>query len=185
MNEKEIWKPITGYEGKYEVSNQGKVKSLSRTTYCGRNNRTVRNVGERIISTKNISQGYKKTDLFKGNIRKQFFVHRLVAHVFVPNPSKKPNVNHLDGNKLNNRAENLEWVTQKENVHHAMANGFKKSIRGDASPTSKLTWKEVRDIRKLSEEGVSSVVLAKMYGVHYNTINDVVKLKSWMEVESV
>src|SRR5699024_1745954 len=144
MNEKEIWKPITGYEGKYEVSNQGRVKSLSRTICCGRNKRTVRNVGERIISTKNISHGYKKTDLFKGNIRKQFFVHRLVAYAFVPNPLKKPNVNHLDGNKLNNRAENLEWVTQKENIHHAMASGLKKSLRGDAAPTSKLTWKEVR-----------------------------------------
>lgn len=183
MNEKEIWKPITGYEGKYEVSNQGRVKSLSRTICCGRNKRTVRNVGERIISTKNISHGYKKTDLFKGNIRKQFFVHRLVAYAFVPNPLKKPNVNHLDGNKLNNRAENLEWVTQKENIHHAMASGLKKSLRGDAAPTSKLTWKEVRDIRKHSKEGVSSVDLAKMYGVHYNTIYSVVKLKSWMEVE--
>lgn len=103
----EIWKAVDGYEGLYEVSNTGKVRSLYRYK------RTLKP----IIS----NSGYERVDLFKNKTRKQFSVHRLVACAFVNNPDNKPFVNHKDENKTNNHSNNLEWVTPEENCVYGTA----------------------------------------------------------------
>ena len=99
---KEIWKPVVGYEGLYEVSNWGRIKSIK----FGK---------ERILNPGTNSCGYLHVGLYKNGKRKIFLVHRLVAEAFIPNPNNLPCINHKDENKLNNSVENLEWCNSKYN----------------------------------------------------------------------
>ena len=100
--EEELWKDVVGYEGLYEVSNLGRVKSLRRN----------------IIMKQKKVKGYNMLTLTKVGKRKGETVSRLVGHAFIPNPENKPQINHIDENKQNNHVDNLEWVTAKENANH-------------------------------------------------------------------
>lgn len=112
-NIEEIWVNVFGYEGKYQVSNLGRVKSLPRNgTVCY----------ERILKIQVDKNGYNYVSFHK----RKFKIHRLVAEAFIPNPENKPQVNHIDGNKQNNEVENLEWATAQENLNHAFRIGLKK-----------------------------------------------------------
>ena len=117
----EIWKDINGYEGYYQVSNQGNVRSLDR--FDGVHDRQGT-----IIKPSLKQNGYLQVGLRKHSVRKWFGVHRLVAIHFIENPDNKPQVNHVDGNKLNNTVENLEWVTEKENQNHAAKLGLRDNM---------------------------------------------------------
>lgn len=105
----EIWKDIKGYEGLYQVSNLGNVKSL-----C--NNKTRK---EKILKPKQ-RKGYLYVGLCKNGKVKQYLVHRLVAEHFIPNPNNLPQIDHINTNKTDNRVENLRWVTQKENSNNPL-----------------------------------------------------------------
>jgi hypothetical protein len=109
--EKEIWKDVKGYEGLYQVSNLGRIKSIIRKG--------------KILSNK--SHRYISVIFYKNKLRKNIRVHRLVAGAFIPNPENKPQVNHIDGNKKNNNVNNLEWNTQLENIRHAYRTGIKSN----------------------------------------------------------
>ena len=108
--EEEIWKPIKDYEGLYEVSNLGRVKSL--------NYRGTRK--ERILKNTERSNGYLAIGLIKNGKTKMFRVHRLVAEAFIPNPENKPCVDHINTIRDDNRVENLRWVTYKENNNNPL-----------------------------------------------------------------
>lgn len=115
----EVWRSIPNYEGYYIVSNLGKIKSLERTLQFG--NRT--RIKPEIILKPFINNcGYECVDLYKNKKVKKCKVHRLVASAFLDNPKKE--VNHKDGNKLNNSVINLEWCTHSENHKHSYANGL-------------------------------------------------------------
>lgn len=109
----EIWKDIKDYEGLYQVSNLGRVKSVKKEIkYC---NGKIVIYPEKILKGFISTSGYFAVDLYKNNTRKRFYVHRLVAEEFIENPLNKPEINHIDEDKLNNRVENLEWCTSSEN----------------------------------------------------------------------
>lgn len=113
----ELWLPIEGYEGYYEVSNMGRVKSLSRPV-----ENSQRNVKEKFNKFHLKRDGYHSVLLSKNKIKKTIQLHRLVAKAFLPNPENKRVVNHIDGNKLNNCISNLEWVSSRENSCHYYRN---------------------------------------------------------------
>ena len=123
MLNKEEWKDIPNYEGLYQISNYGIVKSLSKHK---RNN----SISQEMLLKNHINDsGYCVVELHKNKSRKVFRVHRLVAELFITNEQQKPCVNHIDGNKLNNCVDNLEWVTYKENMIHAVKNGLNKGCK--------------------------------------------------------
>lgn len=106
----EVWKDIEGYEGLYQVSNFGRVKSLERIDSLGRHRR------EKILKTDINNKGHLSVKLSKNGVRKKYLIHRLVAEEFLPNPEKKPIVHHKDHNKLNNNVDNLVWLTHEEHA---------------------------------------------------------------------
>lgn len=122
----EIWKDIKDYEGLYQVSNTGKVKSLQRHK---KNHTKIQIVEEKIKNTRKDRQGYLLLDLYKDNKQKTIRVHRVVAETFIPNPENKETVNHMDGDKRNNEVKNLEWSSFKEqNIHF-----YEKKLKTDES----------------------------------------------------
>lgn len=127
---KEIWKDIVGYEGLYQVSNLGRVKSLARVDK-NKNGRPLP-IKERILSPRDNGVGYYGVSLCRSSIQKRCLIHRLVAQHFIENQGDKPMVNHKDGDPSNNTVSNLEWVTMRENVCH----GLKKS--GSRKKSSKF-----------------------------------------------
>lgn len=112
---KEIWKDIKDYEGVYQISNFGNIRSLNRIIKD--KNKTYLLHGK--ILKLGIRNKYKVINLHKNNIRKSFQVHRLVAEAFIPNPDNLAIVNHIDENPINNNVKNLEWCSQKHNVNHS------------------------------------------------------------------
>lgn len=115
----EIWKDVGGFEGLYQVSNLGRVKSLEKKIPYGYGLRTI---PERILKNNVNEYGYLYVRLYKDAKGTKFKIHRLVALTFLENPKNKRCVNHKDGNKQNNCVENLEWVTHGENMQHAADN---------------------------------------------------------------
>lgn len=129
----EIWKDIPGYEGKYQISNLGNVMSLHFK-------RSATN--KKLLTPVDNNHGYFQVMLRDNGNDNRFRIHRLVAEAFVPNPENKPVVNHIDGNTKNNRADNLEWVTQRENIIHGCQYGKIKpptflGLTGSKNPLSK------------------------------------------------
>ena len=137
----EIWKDIQGYEGMYQVSNLGRVRSLDREIVIPhpRNpSYTLRymKMGD-IKSQRCNNKGYYEVDLFKNNIQDTRTVHRLVATAFLPNPNNLPEVNHINENHQDNKLENLEWVTRLQNIRHGT--GRKRMGRAHWTPVEQYT----------------------------------------------
>ena len=156
MEEKEIWRAIKGYEGLYEVSNMGRIKSVERTARCGLNGGCYRTVSEKILKADISSNGYLLIGLSKGGKVNRYSIHRLVAEAFIPNIDNLPCINHIDENKENNCVENLEWVTYKENNNHGTHNEkLSEKLRGrkQSEESNKKRAEKLRG-RKLSEETI-------------------------------
>ena len=128
------WSKVVGYEGLYEVSDCGFVRAIDRTVVNKHGfNRSIKG---RALSQR-ARNGYLACNLCKNGVEKTHNVHRLVAIAFIPNPDKKPQVNHIDGNKENNDISNLEWCTASENQKHASETGLKRALRGSECPSFK------------------------------------------------
>ena len=128
----EIWKDIDGYEGIYQISNLGNVKSLRREVIHPDGRIQVRN--ERIMSKRESIDGYYIAKLNVNNQSKSIAIHRLVAQAFIPNPDNLPEVNHVDTNRKNNCVDNLEWCTHADNVSHSAKLGHYKGKSGNDNP---------------------------------------------------
>lgn len=142
-----IWKDLLGYQGLYQVSNMGDVKSLSKIIKTKGNG--LRNTKERILKPGITKYGYKQVTLSKNGITKSYTIHRLVAYNFCDNLHDKPIINHKDGIKINNIYTNLEWCTYSENLQHAYDNclyipsrnrlGFSGKKHKDSMPVIQFT----------------------------------------------
>lgn len=114
----EQWKPIPGYDGRYEVSTMGRVRSFANGRWGNREN-------PHILKPKKNGAGYHSVCLHKQEGKREYrMIHRLVALAFIPNENAKPEVNHKDGDKANNKVSNLEWATGSENVEHSFSTGL-------------------------------------------------------------
>lgn len=152
----EIWKPIKGWEGCYEISNHGRVKSLSRIAMRG-DPKVPHRLSERILRQGKTNVGRMIVHLKADSKETTLQVSRLVAFAFVDNPNNYDEVNHLDGDCTNNKAENLEWCTRKENIQHAWDNGLKKHY------TTKLSNSEIKKMRIYREFGCQLEFISEIF----------------------
>jgi len=174
----EIWKDIVGYEGIYKISNSGVVIRKSILTKNGNNYHFCK---ERELINTLYNTGYFRVGLTKNGKQIKFYIHRLVAIAFIPNPENKPEVNHKDGDKTNNNYWNLEWSTISENSIHAYNLGLRYSVKGASHAFSKLTEKDVLEIRSLKSK-MTNTAIAKLYGVCQPCISGIVNNKSWKHI---
>ncbi len=147
------WKTIEGHPD-YEVSDTGQVRRI----------RTVQGSPEGRILRPKARGGYLRARLRVAGRDQLKSIHRLVAVAFIPNPQAKPCVNHLDGNKENNRVDNLEWCTHKENSRHASTMGLLSDRRGENHPNAKLSNAQVREIKALCQKGAKKSRIAARFG---------------------
>lgn len=175
---KEVWKDIKGYEGQFQVSNLGRVKSLCRKVSFGKNYRTI---PEKIRKNQKHTSGYEAIVLaYKG---KNIYIHRLVANAFISNPKNLKFVNHINGKKTDNRVENLEWCTPKENCAHALKIGCLKNIIGSNHHLTVLNEKQVIEIRsKYIPKKYTQKMLGDEYGVSSFVIRDIVNKITWKHI---
>lgn len=127
-----VWKDIVGFEGVYEISGSGIIRSKDRVCVDSMGRRRFRK--GQVLNPDVAPNGYYRVTLAKNGRKVQKYLHRLLASHFIPNPDNLPQVNHKDGNKLNCSLDNLEWVTVKDNVIHAYQNGLIHHIEGKAHP---------------------------------------------------
>ncbi len=184
--QKEEWRPIAGYEGSYEVSNLGRVKSLDRVVSQTRWSGKMIRRGK-ILSPKRTrgNPKYCNAALFdsKNKQRKEIAVHRLVATAFIPNQEKRPMVNHKDSNPSNNHVSNLEWCTAKENTKHSFLSGHRTPASGEKHGMSVLSEKDVQAIRLLYKTlRYSRRRMAELFCVSTATIDKIIKNKGWKHI---
>lgn len=161
----EIWKQVKGFSN-YEVSTLGRVRSKVSNKF--------------LTPYKNKKRHYKYMSLQQNGKRKNFSLHRLIASTFIENPLNKAQVNHKSGDKMDNSVNNLEWVTPKENVHHAIKNGwFAPPLYGSLQPMAKVNEKQVIEIRRLEKEGMYHKDIAKIYGLGVSTVTHIVNRTRW------
>ena len=168
---KEYWKKIPEYE-KYEVSNLGRL----RRKYSD-NTIKYKNIGtHKYLKTFEGIRGYALCFLYGDSGRTTKYFHRVIAELFIDNPKNKPEVNHKNGIKNDNRIENLEWVDRRENQLHAINTGL-LILRGGDPP--KLNYKKAQEIRKLYKEGRNKSSLARQYSVSRSSISKIIDYKSY------
>jgi len=172
----EEWASVVGYEGIYEVSNLGNVKRLDRTVML--NDGTLRFYKGKSLS-QSLSAGYPRVSI----LTKSKKVHRLVAESFIENDNNLDQVNHIDGNKLNNHFTNLEWCDCMYNIKHSYDNNLKDPTKGISHGMSKLSEKDVLEIRKLHKSSnLKNYEIADMFQTNTSNITKITKRVTWKHV---
>jgi len=157
----EVWKFISGYEGMYQVSSLGRVRSVDRSMVLPSGK--IRRDPGRYIKTTIHPKGYHYVVMSRDGFTKRFLLHRIVAQTFIPNPECKPQVNHIDGVKSNNNVENLEWVTETENISHALSSGlivrkrnqYKKMMKPVLCVELDIVFESISDATKYLKNNVN------------------------------
>lgn len=166
--ENEEWRDIIDYKGFYVVSNKNRVKRIMQRKHAT----------QKIINHSVTDLGYHYVCLTKKGIGKNYLVSRLVAIAFIPNPENKPQVNHLKG-KDDNTPESLEWVTPLENIQHAWRTGLSTPKKGESHNQSKLTEKEVLEIRASK---LNPTQISLLYNVNIQAIYKILSRQRWRHI---
>lgn len=167
--DKEIWKDIVGYEGLYQVSNLGRVKSLKRKVYAGRGK--MRWQYEKILSNKKENgNGYKIVNLFKNGKGKNKYIHRLVAESFLENQNNLPQINHKDENKSNNCVNNLEYCTCQYNCTYNNLH-IRRGLKSRNNKMSKKIY-QLNENNKILKEYPSISEASRQVNVSFQAISD-------------
>jgi hypothetical protein len=175
----EIWKDIPEFEGYYQISNSGRLKRLERQVKC-KNRPNGFHIKEKILSSCNDGKGYVMGYLEVDGEKIARRIHRLVLITFRGIDPQKPQVNHINGIKSDNRLENLEWCTQYENVQHARKNGLFNDAVGERNGWAKLTEKDILEIRRLKREtNIMNKDLCIKYKISNGQMSQIVTGKSW------
>ena len=165
VTDNEIWMPIIGFENYYQISNLGNLKSLARKCGSGYIGVNYKYNMDRIIKP-NITNKYYSAILYAKGKNKPTLIHRLVLQTFNPTKRKNMQVNHKDGNRLNNHINNLEWVTPKENINHAFRTGLCDHRKGENLWNTTLTNQQVYEIKKLYHNNIhTQAELARRFDV--------------------
>ena len=181
----EMFVDIRGYEGYYQVSNYGKVRSLDRV--IKEKTGKTQTLKGRVLKLRINPGGYYYVGLGKNGTKATFAIHQLVAQAFIPNPYNKKTVNHLDGNKLNNSVANLEWSTYSENLEHAYKIGLRRAVKSSEVASKnykrKLTEQQVKEIKLLiAAKSLTLKQIANQYNVGRSTIASIKSGRSWSYV---
>jgi hypothetical protein len=169
--QEEIWKDYAGFEEIYQVSTCGNVRSLDRVIIQS-NGRIKKIKGIEPMKTRINKFGYGYIALRLNGKYKMKTVHRMVAETFIHNVHNKPEVNHISGSKIDNRVQNLEWLTSSENQLHAYKNGLQKPRRGADSNLNKIPEYRVRVIKKLKGK-IYQKIIANYYGIAQCTVSEI------------
>lgn len=176
----EVFKEVKDYEGIYFVSNLGNVKSVDHYINNKHSSKSLKK--GRVLKKFESVKGYLQTSLSKETKRFNTGIHRVVAIAFIPNPENKPQVNHINGIKTDNRVENLEWCTNKENQIHAVKTGLCNPNYGDKHHNSKLTNEDAKNARVLFKTGVSNIELSKNYNISATAMSNILKNKTYINI---
>lgn len=173
----EVWKDVEGYEGRLQVSSEGRVRTLPSLRAGVRNGKPGAWPKPGVVLRPWAgAHGYLQVAPKFGASRKKLLVHRLVAKAFVAGHFDGASVNHIDGNKQNNRPANLEWITLAQNTAHQWAIGL-VDLRGEKQPGSKLKERQVKEIYRRRAEKAS--VVAREFGVSRETIRKIQLGRGW------
>lgn len=175
MHETEIWRPVVGYESRYEISNMGRLVCLFTRNQFGLYPCRREVHGSRY-------NGYIRVIIMDKRVGRSCPIHRLVAEAFLIRPEGKTEVNHKNGKKEDNRLENLDWVTRSENIRHAHENGLMHPRRGEGCHLSKFKEWQVLEIRERFKNGEKTSEMAKEYGVKHDTISYIVNRIFWTHI---
>lgn len=176
IQDSEIWKDIPNYEGIYQISNKGRVKSILKNG-VGRKKRDY------ILSNCLRADGkmeYPSVRLCINGKPKKNYIHRLMASAFIPNPENKPIINHKDGNKSNNSLDNLEWCDYSHNINHAYQNNLRAV--GESHHKAKFTNKDVLQIRADFANGINRKEIMNKFNLSQNQYARIVYKRTWKHI---
>ena len=180
MIKTQTWKDIPGFEGFYQASNLGQVRSIDRTIKTSDGRQWVQ-PGKILSPDNNHKGGYLTVQLSRDGIAKRYLVHRLIASAFIPNPTYLPEVNHKNGSKRQNDAGNLEWSDRQKNIDHAVEHTLIDN-KGEKNQMAKLTESEVLEIRRLSASGMSDSEIAAVTRATKRNVKNIRSLTSWKHI---
>ncbi|HYE70368.1 MAG TPA: NUMOD4 motif-containing HNH endonuclease [Aquabacterium sp.] len=175
----ETWRPIHGYEGFYEVSDKGRVRSLPRRAMV--RGGATRSVAGIVMTLTKREDGYLAVSLYRDNKSESFLAHRLVASAFMGHLGDGQEVNHKDGDKGNNSTSNLEIVSRQQNIDHAVASGLIDN-KGERNAGASISEDLVRQILADHAAGLGYKKLSKKYGVSWGLARNVAARRTWRHV---